>query len=266
MIPMNVKNEIASRLKKIEAEEEVRVLYCVESGSRAWGFPSADSDFDVRFIYSHPPEWYLSINLEHKRDVIERPIVDEIDLNGWDIRKALLLFAKTNPPLLEWLSSPIVYRDSYGFADELRRLLPIYYSATACRYHYLSMAKRNFREYMQGSEVRVKKYFYILRPLLAIRWIERYQKPVPMAFSDLLVMIEEQNLKSDIEALIERKRVGEELSTGPAIPSISRFIESELEGLEKSPPPIKKVKVRFDDLNTLFRRMLDQAWTIDGNG
>lgn len=260
MIPINVKNEIASRLQAIETNEDVRVLYCVESGSRAWGFPSSDSDFDVRFIYIRRLEWYLSIDLEHRRDVIENPIVDEIDLNGWDIRKVFSLFAKSNPPLLEWLVSPIVYCDGYGFADELKRLLPTYYSATACVYHYLSMAKRNFREHMQEQKVRMKKYFYILRPLLAIRWIEQYQKPVPMAFSDLLVTIEDQNLRAEIEALIERKKTGEELSMEPAIPSIGRFIESELERLEKSPPAARKVRSNFEDLNVLFRRILGQVW------
>lgn len=260
MIPTAVKSEITSRLQKIEVNEEVRVLYCVESGSRAWGFPSLDSDFDVRFIYIHRPEWYLSIDLEHRRDVIEQPILDEIDLNGWDLRKALHLFAKTNPPLFEWLASPIVYRDEHGLADDLRHLLPAYYSATACMYHYLSMAKRNFREYMQGPEVRVKKYFYILRPLLAIRWIERHQKPVPMEFSNLLIMLEDQSLKREIEDLIERKKVGEELSTGPAIPSISRFIESELDRLEKNPPVAQKIRSNFEDLNVLFRRILQQVW------
>jgi predicted nucleotidyltransferase len=104
--------EVRRRLDQVEASEGVRILLAVESGSRAWGFPSRDSDYDVRFVYIHPPEWYLSVDAEFRRDVIERPILDEIDLSGWEIRKALLLFAKSNPPLLEWLASPLVYKDS----------------------------------------------------------------------------------------------------------------------------------------------------------
>jgi predicted nucleotidyltransferase len=87
--------------------EDVVVLLAVESGSRAWGFSSKDSDYDARFIYLRRPEAYLSIRAP--RDVIERRIVDEVDVNGWDLRKALGLLMKSNPPLLEWLQCPIIY-------------------------------------------------------------------------------------------------------------------------------------------------------------
>src|SRR5688500_9825730 len=165
--------EIQHRLRSVEEADGARILYAVESGSRAWGFPSADSDYDVRFVYVRPRDWYLSVNLESRRDVIERPIVDHIDLSGWDIRKALRLFAKSNPPFLEWLSSPIVYRDELSFADAVRALLPRYYSPVSSLYHFLRMAQGNYREFLQGPEVIVKKYFYVLRPLLAVRWIEQ---------------------------------------------------------------------------------------------
>ena len=95
----------------------MRVLLAVESGSRAWGFASPNSDYDARFIYSSAPDWYLSIDLEDKHDVIEYPIVDEIDLNGWDVRKALRLFARSNPAFVEWIQSPTIYLERGGFAD-----------------------------------------------------------------------------------------------------------------------------------------------------
>jgi len=110
---------IQSELTSVEQSEDVVVLLAVESGSRAWGFPSVDSDFDVRFIYLHPRDWYLSIELESLRDVIERPIQESLDLSGWDIRKALRLFRRSNPPLLEWLQCPIIYREQSSFADRL---------------------------------------------------------------------------------------------------------------------------------------------------
>ena len=110
---------IKANLAEIEARENVRIVYACESGSRAWGFPSSDSDYDVRFIYLHPLEWYLSI--VDKRDVIEDPITGQLDVNGWDLRKALQLFRKSNPPLFEWLNSPIVYLEKYSVAS--RRLL-----------------------------------------------------------------------------------------------------------------------------------------------
>src|SRR6186997_1931414 len=118
--------KIETVLADIEREEWVRICLAVESGSRAWGFASTDSDYDVRFVYAHPRDWYLSIDLESRRDVIERPLTDEVDLAGWDVRKAMGLFAKSNPPLLEWLDSPIVYADDGRFAAALRGLLPAF--------------------------------------------------------------------------------------------------------------------------------------------
>ncbi len=95
---------IKAGLAEIEAQENVRIVYACESGSRAWGFPSSDSDYDVRFIYLHPLEWYLSI--EKRRDVIERPITGVLDVNGWDLRKALQLFRKSNPLSLSGSTRP----------------------------------------------------------------------------------------------------------------------------------------------------------------
>ncbi len=124
MISDDVRREIQRRLRAVEEEHDVRVLFAVESGSRAWGFPSPNSDYDVRFIYAHPREWYLSLDLEQRRDVIECEIADDIDLSGWDIRKALKLFWQSNPSFVEWLHSPIVYRDQAEFAARARALLP----------------------------------------------------------------------------------------------------------------------------------------------
>ena len=121
---------IRSRLVEIEANDHVRIVYACESGSRAWGFPSVNSDYDVRFIYIRPTEWYLSI--DEKRDVIEYPIDELLDITGWDLKKALKLLRKTNPPLLEWLGSPIVYLEKGSFAEKMRQLAKEFYSPTAC--------------------------------------------------------------------------------------------------------------------------------------
>src|SRR5262245_14439257 len=139
----SVAASVERSLDAIEEEEDVLVLLAVESGSRAWGFPSVDSDYDVRFVYLHRPRWYLSIDLEEQRDVIERPIQDDFDLSGWDIRKALRLFRRSNPPLLEWLQCTIVYRERCSLATHLRDLLPAFYSPRASFYHYLHMARGN---------------------------------------------------------------------------------------------------------------------------
>ena len=164
-----VRNELA----RVESERQVRVLFACESGSRAWGFASRDSDYDVRFLYVHRRDWYLSV--EDRRDVIEEPIADDLDVSGWELRKALRLLRKSNPPLLEWLKSPVVYRHDPVFAAEFGALATEFYSPRRCFAHYLHMAFGNWRDYLRDrEEVSLKKYLYVFRPLLACRWIERH--------------------------------------------------------------------------------------------
>ena len=166
-----MQTEILKRLRTAELEHGVRILYACESGSRAWGFASPDSDYDVRFIYVHPQDWYLSFDVERRRDVIEYPIVDLVDCGGWDARKALYLFTRTNGALFEWLNSPIKYMEVGPFAQQLRDLAPKAVNNLALCYQYSHMARGNAREYVFKDKVRLKKYFYVLRPLLAIRYI-----------------------------------------------------------------------------------------------
>lgn len=252
---------ILKTLHTIEEEQDVRVLYACESGSRAWGFPSQDSDYDVRFIYVHRQNWYLTIDVEHHRDVIERPISDQLDVSGWDLRKALQLLRKSNPPLLEWLNSPIVYRNEYDSAAQFKQLLPIYYSPIACMFHYLHMARGNYRDYLRGDEIWVKKYFYVLRPILAIKWIESEQGVVPMEFATLVdAIITDATLKHEIEVLLARKKAGDELDKGPRNALISQFIETELTRLETTPTPPAPPRPSKDALNRLFRHMMIVAW------
>lgn len=257
-----MEQEILSRLSNVELEEGVKILYACESGSRAWGFPSSDSDYDVRFLYLHPKKWYLSIDLERKRGVIERPINDQIDLNGWDLRKALGLFHKSNPPLLEWLSSSIIYLEKYSIATRMRELAPVYYSPKACMYHYLHMARGNYREYLKGERVWIKKYFYILRPLLAINWLERGLGVAPTEFRVLVErVIDSEELKREIGKLIEAKEQGEELDYGPRIPVIGDFIDSEMERLDGKEFTDGIEKQPIDKPNDLFRAALEEVWS-----
>jgi predicted nucleotidyltransferase len=259
-----MREKIRARLKDIETEKGVRVLYACESGSRAWGFPSVDSDYDVRFIYLRPRDWYLSINLEHKRDVIERPVDNQLDISGWDLRKALQLLRKCNPPLIEWLGSPIVYWEEFTVAARMRELMSKHFSPVACLYHYLHMAKGNYRDYLKGPTVWIKKYFYVLRPILAINWIERGMGVVPTEFQVLVEqVVDASELKEEIGQLIEAKRRGEELDRGPHIVAISEFIESELARLEdkRFEQEYYKPRAPVDEFNDLFRLALDEVWS-----
>lgn len=237
MIPGPVRDEIRARLRRAEREHGVKVLLAVESGSRAWGFASPNSDYDARFIYAHPPQWYLSVDLEEKRDVIEYPIVDELDVNGWDVRKALRLFWKSNPGFVEWIQSPLVYETSGSFHQRVLQLLPAIYSTEAGIHHYRSMAKTNYRGYLQQEMVPLKKYFYVLRPLLAVRWLERFGTPAPIEFDRLLqVAQQEQEFLLAVQELLELKRRSPEMGLSPQIPAIQRFIELELARLEQETP------------------------------
>ena len=174
---------IREKLMEIEHSEKCRILLAVESGSRAWGFPSPDSDYDVRFIYVRPIEHYLK--LEQTRDVIELPINDLLDMNGWDLKKALCLLHRSNPTVFEWFSSPIIYKQT-DFVKKFKPILHHYFSSKSGLWHYLHMAEGNYREYLQGDMVKAKKYFYVLRPILACRWILEKQVPPPMRFSELV--------------------------------------------------------------------------------
>ena len=256
-----MKEKILQVLDQIEKEQQVKVIYACESGSRAWGFASSDSDYDVRFLYLRPVEWYLSISLEQKRDVIELPIDDSLDVSGWDLRKALQLFQKTNPPLLEWLRSPIVYLERHSLARKMRELAPLCYSPIACQYHYYNMAKGNFREYLQGDVVWVKKYFYVLRPVLAVIWLERDKGIVPTQFKELVDgVIESEVLKDAVYQLVDKKRAGYELDQGPRVPVISDFIERELFRMEHGSFDKRAGTCPADELDRLFRSTLEEAW------
>lgn len=252
-----MRDEIVARLGDIEREESVAVIYACESGSRAWGFPSENSDYDVRFLYVRAPEWYFSIDVEDRRDVIERPIDDMLDISGWDIRKGLRLMRKSNPPLLEWLDSPIVYSVDAPLLALLAELIPIYYDPTSCAYHYLSMARGNAQNYLRGETILLKKYLYVLRPLLAVRWIEAGYGAVPMEFGRLLDRcVSDATVREAIDRLIERKRGGLESVREPRIEAISRFIEEELQRHEGKPFRFDRRMNGPEEMNRVFRAIV----------
>lgn len=258
LINPTVRQEILSRLKSAENEHSVKILYACESGSRAWGFASPDSDYDVRFIYAHTEDWYLSFDVERQRDVIEYPIIDEIDCGGWDIRKALYLLTRTNGALIEWLNSPIKYIEEGLVAEYLRSMVPKIINSTALCYHYSHMARGNAREYLFKEQVKLKKYFYVLRPLLAIRFIELNNAPPPVEFEKLVKSVAPNEIHAGIEKLLELKRNTPELGFGKQIKEINSFIETELERHgdafkgQGRPDSLEKNTLRFQ-LNQIFR-------------
>jgi len=254
-----ISTEIQARLSEIEVAHDVVILFACESGSRAWGFASANSDYDVRFIYISPMRRYLSVE-ETRRDVIELPVTSDLDINGWDIRKALRLLRKSNPPLLEWLGSPIIYREHGALASDMRNLIQKYYSPRACLYHYLHMAEGNYREFLRGDTVWIKKYFYVLRPVLAVQWIERGMGVVPTEFQMLVdALIPDGELRRIIDELLNEKRAGNELDRGPRIPLLNDFLEAELAREDRPPVDVAPRRPGTAELDDVMIRALQES-------
>ena len=234
---------VRNALALVEAERNGYVLFACECTARNREAGGRASRRD----------WYLSV--EDRRDVIEQPIADDLDVSGWELRKALRLLRKSNPPLLEWLKSPVVYRHDPVFAAEFGALAAEFYSPRRCFAHYLHMAFGNWRDYLRGrEEVSLKKYLYVFRPLLACRWIERQFGQVPMLFGQLVEsVLDEADVRAALDELVARKQAGEELAIAPPVEVLSRFIEAELPRLEALNEP-DDAAGEVEELNGFFRR------------
>ncbi|MFN3405363.1 MAG: DNA polymerase beta superfamily protein [Cytophagaceae bacterium] len=248
---------IINNLSRIEKEHNIKILYACESGSRAWGFPSKDSDYDVRFIYIRSKDWYLSI--DERKDTLEFPINDVLDISGWDIRKSLKLLRASNAVVFEWLQSPIVYKEEPEFSNRMKALFPDFFSIRAGMHHYLSMAKNGYENELQGEQVKLKKYFYALRPVLACKWIAEKKETPPMEFGILRQLIHEQKeLNLIIDQLLEQKSVGDEKDTLAPISILNSFIESEIKEAKKVCEEFEKQKGDSKVLDDLFRELLQK--------
>ncbi|WP_342238532.1 nucleotidyltransferase domain-containing protein [Inquilinus sp. OTU3971] len=248
MIDEAMRQRIGPILDEIERHEGVRILVAVESGSRAWRFASRDSDYDVRFIYVRPAEDYLSV--ETRRDVIELPVDGTLDVNGWDLRKALGLIAKSNAVVTEWLTSPVIYRREDTAAALLLGLAGACAYLPALAYHYDRSARR---AWSPGNDpVRLKSYFYALRPALALDWIRRRAELPPM---DLPSLMEGASLPSDlrdaVHSLLLRKRVATESDTAERVPPLEAYLAAALSEMAPRPgtwdraPAIRAVDEAF---------------------
>ena len=253
-ISSKTQNVIEEQLKEIEEKENVKIIYCVESGSRAWGFASPDSDYDVRFIYVRNKEDYLKLN--KNRDVIEWRLDDVLDINGWDIQKALRLLYKSNPTLIEWSMSPMVYKTPQW--EKISGIVSQYFLEKTGVYHYLSMAKGNYREYLKTDEVKLKKYFYVIRPILACKWILDKKTAPPMLFSELMNECLDDELTPEINRLLEIKKQTSELGKGKRIDVINDYIEKELAEIEKKADIIENEYNDWEILNKIFLEILEQ--------
>jgi predicted nucleotidyltransferase len=199
--------KIIASLKSIEQEKKIQILYACETGSRAWGFASPDSDYDIRFLYMHDMDWYLS--LDHRKDTIEVMTKDDFDITGWDLRKALILLKKSNVPLIERFQSPVEYLSEPGIKEDFKNLIVSYYSPTAVFYHHHSLARKFWEDIVNKQEVKLKSYFYLLRSMLSCNWIIQNKTVLPMHIEGLMTLIDEK-VTDKLRSLIELKAgVGE---------------------------------------------------------
>lgn len=219
-----MKTLILEKLTELSRLHDISILYACESGSRAWGFPSPDSDYDVRFIYVHRPDWYLSLN--EGKDTINLPVDEhELDFTGWELRKALRLLKKSNASPQEWIQSPIVYREKEGFRDSFDELCKAFFSPVAVAYHYHSMSLKYVDACAARDEVKLKSYFYALRTTLAVAWIREKKTMPPMVFADMLCLVDD-SVRERIEELIELKSGKDESYSMPSDLLIDAFLKT----------------------------------------
>ena len=221
-----VKELVIMKIREIEEKEHIRVLHAVESGSRAWGFASPDSDYDVRFIYVRDKEFYLS--LRDNKDFIDWELNEVLDINGWDLKKALQHFHKSNATLFEWSNSPVVYYTTEEWKQLYQKAACKYFSCKSALYHYYGTANKNYYGYLTEEMVKYKKYFYVLRPILACRWIEEKKCPPPVLFDELFNTVLEDDMKAAVEDLLSKKVKMSEADKAPRIEKINQYIEEKL--------------------------------------
>ncbi|WP_010098650.1 nucleotidyltransferase domain-containing protein [Ornithinibacillus scapharcae] len=259
---------IQMRLMQVEKEYNVKILYSCEVGSRAWGLSSPSSDYDVRFLYVHSVENYLSIDpfgTERKRDVIELPICDNLDINGWELTKALRLLRKSNPSLLEWLHTPICYTEELSTIRQIKDLLPSVLNTGTCIRHYVNMARGNLnRAVNKRLQIDLKHSINILRPILLAKWIQTYQKFPPFNMKQLVhTLITDKKMRKLADTIITLK-INDSSNTMVDYPVLIAYCQSELNRLELY---TKSIDINLNsltaDLDNIFRNTLNELSNSD---
>lgn len=250
---------IQEHLEQLAQKEKLQILLAVESGSRAWGFPSPDSDYDVRIIYQRPVDWYLSIG--QQRDIIAYFHGDLLDINGWDIRKTLELLRKSNATPFEWAQSPVVYTEVPGFRERLLDLAGQYFQPVHCLHHYVGIATNSYRSINQEGTVKLKKLFYVIRPVLAARWIADRTSVPPMEINALLDILEDQQIRAQVLQLIAIKERADEDYVHPVPREIRHFLEQQLNELQSLQLITRHAVPGVDQLNDFFRELLENRVT-----
>jgi hypothetical protein len=240
---------IINKLAEIEKEQAIKILFACESGSRGWEFPSPDSDYDVRFIYVRPYRFYLSV-LDRKYD-LNFPINGDLDIYGWDIRKVLQLMKKSNTTPFEWLQSPIIYRQNEAFRNDLWALSSFYFGQRSNIHHYLGIAQGALETMANDSEIKIKKLFYVLRPLLAAKWCLEKESIAPMTIGPLMTLLPAE-LKKQVSELITLKSTAAESFVIKVSPELKTYIDNEFARISEASTHLKRDHFDADRLDEFF--------------
>jgi predicted nucleotidyltransferase len=249
---MEITESIKKRLIEISNEQNITILYACESGSRAWGFESPDSDYDIRFIYKRPVKDYFT--LKDVADTLEFPIQDNLDFSGWDLKKFLLHLNKSNGVMFEWLQSPIIYLDNNGFEKKYSEIMVNCFDPRSTINHYLGLTKRTLLDFGDAEQVKIKKYFYILRPLLAALWIKEKGAIPPMQFEQLLtgLQLPKEMLKT-IADLKQSKMLAAETDKIPRIKTLEHFVNTAIQSCESALPVSTRNVHSVDMINSIYQ-------------
>lgn len=241
-------------LGEVETRYNIKVLYACETGSRAWGFPSPDSDYDIRFIYRHETDWYLALN--NQKDTIE--ILDgDLDITGWDLRKCLKLLKKSNVPLIERFQSPIEYYSEEEFKKSFKKLIKEYYCPIASFYHHYSLATKFWEESKDQNEVRLKGFFYLIRSLLSCNWIIKDEEVLPMHIEGLMKYINDDS-KDYLRGLISLKSIVVEKHLHPKDKMMYDIVLNLFDFIERNKSGVGVNENDYSLLNNFFIRMLNE--------
>lgn len=252
-----MKERIQQRLREVEAEHGFRILYACESGSRAWGFASEDSDYDIRVLYAWPQEEYLKVF--EPQAMFDYGVDEEtLDLTGWDIRKALPLFWKANGSLMEWLFSPVVYFEDVQVMSEWRSLVPEFFVPKRSAAHYLGLSRKIWGGIENAEAATAKKYLYVLRALLASRHIVERSERIPVLFDELRKAVEiSTEVAEAIDSMIAEKSGGNESDRIERVQCLDEFIVSEQERLDPLIGELSSEQGSVETLNQFFRKVIE---------
>ena len=255
--------EILKALKRVEAKENCKILFAAESGSRAWGFASPDSDYDIRVVYVKPESWYFDIT-EKKSDTFEAMLPGDLDISAWELRKSLQHVAKCNPSFYEWINSPIIYFADETFLNEIKNRLPVFFNPIRAAYHYLYLSENSWRTVNEQKQITYKKLFYALRGLFCALWSIQKKTMPPTEFE---LLLRDDLIPKEILTLIPELKAQKELVNEKAKLTLPNhlyqfyltqkiYIKQQIEAMHFEYPAV-------DPLNNLLQRTVKMHSVAD---